>query len=243
MVFPSSISYWRFNGESEKRWGERSSQTEPVLIGSGDALALNADSDALISAPDGGIVHINGDLNSGLEIGGHHEVILCGDVAKGATINASGFHHIFIGGSVYGKIAVSGSSKIWIDGDFSGALITGTPSTHVHVLGNFAADVSPMERPALLWLAVGGFAENDLMVSVASVGYTQFNATVGRSDVPAGLYPDGPTRRKTERGNSFSRWCILSTSARVIRHNFQVMACRLPHRFRIASSSAFVTRF
>ena len=123
MVFQSSVSYWRFKDDSEKRWVERSSQTESVLIGAGDALAVNADSDAMISAPDGGIVHINGDLNCGLEIGGHHEVIICGDVAKGATISASGFHHIFIGGSVHGKIAVSGSSKIWIDGDFTGALV------------------------------------------------------------------------------------------------------------------------
>jgi hypothetical protein len=210
MVFPSSLSYWHFSGDTEKRWVERHSQTEPVLIGSRDALAVNADSDALISAPDGGIVHINGDLNAGLEIGGHHEVILCGDVAKEATIKASGFHHIFIGGSVYGKILVAGSSKIWIDGDFTGALITGTPSTNVHVLGNFSAAVSATDSRALLWLAVGGFASNASLVSIASVGYTQFHATVGRSDVPAGLYPTVASRRKTERGNSFSRWSVLT---------------------------------
>lgn len=210
MVFPSSVSYWRFNGDSEKRWVERPYQTEPVLIGSGDALAVNGDSDAMISAPDGGIVHINGNLNSGLEIGGHHEVILCGDVAKGATIKASGFHHIFISGSVYGKIIVSGSSEIWIDGDFTGALMTGMPSTNVHVLGNFTADVSPTDGLALLWLAVGGFASNALLLAIAAEGYTQFHATVGRSDVPAGLYPEGKGRRTTERGNSFSRWCILA---------------------------------
>lgn len=210
MVFPSSVSYWRFNGDSEKRWVERGSQTEPVLIGSGDAIAVNGDSDALISAPDGGIVHINGDLNSGLEIGGHHEVILCGDVANGTTIKASGYHHIFIGGSVHGKIVASGSSKIWVDGDFTGALMTGTPSTNVHVLGNFSAEVSPTDGLALLWLAVGGFASNASLVSIASTGYTQFNATVGRSDVPPGLYPEGAGRRKTERGNSFSRWCVLA---------------------------------
>ena len=88
--------------------------------------------------------------------------------------------------------------------------MTGTPSTNVHVLGNFTADVSPTDGLALLWLAVGGFASNELMVLIASAGYTQFNATIGRSDVPAGLYPDGLGRRKTERGNSFSRWCVLT---------------------------------
>ncbi|HBE71814.1 MAG TPA: hypothetical protein DDW52_27030 [Planctomycetaceae bacterium] len=209
MVFPLSISYWS-KGKSAKRWVERPSQTEPVLIGSGDAIAVNGDSEALISAPEGGIVHVSGDLKSGLELGGHHEVILGGDVAEGTTIKASGFHDIFVGGSVHGKIVASGTSKIWIDGDFTGALMTGTPSTNVHVLGNFAADISSTDEPALLWLAIGGFASNATLVSIASVGYTQFNATVGRSDVPPGLYPDGTGHRRTAHGNSYSRWCVMT---------------------------------
>ncbi|QDV46824.1 hypothetical protein Enr13x_67330 [Stieleria neptunia] len=56
-------------------------------------------------------------------------------------------------------------------------------------------------------------------------------------------YKEHKENLDVSRQSFYAKTRGISTSARVIRHNFQVMACRLPHRFRIASSSAFVTRF
>ncbi|MEO9594127.1 hypothetical protein [Rhodopirellula bahusiensis] len=208
MQFPVSISHWHSGGPQEFRWTRRKSQADPILIGRRDALEIDADADSTISAPDGGIVHINGDVNADLELGEHHEVIICGDVCKNATIRADGYHHLYVAGSVFGEIAVSGSSSIWIDGDFKGKLTTGTPSAQVRVLGDFAGEVNPLEQAALLSLAVGGYASHGLMTDLAMKGYVEFHATVGRSNVVPGLYPIGTGHRKNEHGNSFSRWCV-----------------------------------
>jgi len=208
VTFSSSIRYWQNKSESEKRWQRLGPQTKPILIGHSDGLEINGDSDATVSAPEGGLIHIHGNLNADLEVGGHHEVILSGNTSSNTTINASGFFHIYIAGSMRGQIVTSGSSEIWIDGDFTGSIRTGSPSTKLHVGGDFSGDVSPANDASLLWLSVGGFADNELISAISQIGYTQFSAIVSHSNVDPGLYPVGKSCRKTEAGNSFSTWCV-----------------------------------
>ena len=87
--------------------------------------------------------------------------------------------------------------------------LSGNASTHLYVVGDFDGTVSALVAPSLFSLCVSGFARHELIRSISSIGYTLFNASVGVSDVPAELYPDGPERRVTTKGNSYSRWCVL----------------------------------
>jgi hypothetical protein len=131
-----------------------------------------------------------------------------GDVGPDAVISASGFCHIFIGGRFSGALQSSGSSKIWIGADLDGSIKTGRPSTEIYIGRDYAGSVSPKDRGSLLWLAVAGFAANESMLKIAECCYTQFNASVGKSDVPPGLYPKNGHHRRLGDGNSFNRWCV-----------------------------------
>lgn len=211
-AFARSVSYWRQASDTERRWrwAKVESVSNPLLIGPNDALDVDCDCNGTISAPDGGVIHINGDLNADLEPAGHYEIVIRGNVAENATIRAAGFCHVYIAGSVFGRIESSDSCKLWIEGDFTGSLMTGHPSTKLYVGGDLNGSIRPLEKASLLFLCVEGFASNHSISELASVGYTVFNASIGASDVDAGLYPDGPGRRKTDSGASHFRWCVQS---------------------------------
>ena len=66
MAFQPSVEYWRRKSASEKRWVKINSQTKPMLIGKDDALEVDGNSMAEISAPEGGIIHVNGNVNSNI---------------------------------------------------------------------------------------------------------------------------------------------------------------------------------
>lgn len=210
MAFQSSVEYWRRKSDSEKRWVKINSQTKPMLIGKYDALEVDGNAMAEISAPEGGIIHINGNVNSNIELGGHSEVIVRGDLASTSTMNVSGISHMYVGGSVRGRIVSTGTLAIWIDGDFIGSLETGNPSTNLHVRGDLTGRITPFEDAALLWLVVNGHASDELISNISMLGYTQFNAAIDHSDVEPGLYPKGPGSRKTDSGNSHTRWSVLN---------------------------------
>lgn len=210
VVFSRSIDYWRLEGRGKDRWKSVDPPETALLIGKNDGLIINGDLNTPVSAPDGGVIHIAGDLNSRLETGGHHEVVIEGDVAAGATIQASGFFHAYIGGSLLGSVTARDSSRVWIDGDFAGVFSTGTPSTQLSIAGSFSGEVAPTVDAALLWLVVDGYASNDTVQALSMVGYTDFSASIGASDVASGLYPTGSNRRtKKSGGNCYRRWCVL----------------------------------
>jgi cytoskeletal protein CcmA (bactofilin family) len=209
-AFSRSVSYWRLGFGKEQRWSTVDAQSQPLLIGSDDALIIDCDSNALIAAPDGGVVHINGDLNADLDAAGLHEIVIRGDVSAQSTIRADRFSSIYIGGSVFGRIESQEKAEIWIDGNFSGSLATGYQSTELHISGNFNGSITSYDDdPSLLYLSVDGFAANKLISSIASIGYAIFNASVGASDIEPGLYPNDPGRRRRATGN-VSQWCVLS---------------------------------
>ena len=210
-AFHGSVAYWRLASDSEKRWSTVMAPSQPLLIGDADALDIDSDCDANVSAPDGGIIHINGDLNADLETGGFHEVVIRGNVAKNATIRASGYLHIFIGGSVFGRIESTDSSKIWVDGDLMGSVGTGHPSTIINIRGNFCANVSPLDDGSLLYLCVDGFATRELISSISDIGYTVFHASIGSSDCDPGLYPNGPWATNNRDGQQLQSLVCLVT--------------------------------
>jgi len=210
MAFQRSVTYWNFPSETECRWLTVENQVHPMLIGQHDALVIEGDSGALLSAPDGGVLHINGDLNFDLESGAFHEIVIHGNVSSNAIIRTGGYSSIYIGGSMRGRVEVTGSSKIWIDGNFTGSLLTGDPSTHLYIAGDLEGIIASRDDPSLLFLCVDGFASQKLISAIASIGYVIFNASVGISDVDEGIYPVGAGRRLTALGNSYSRWCVLS---------------------------------
>jgi hypothetical protein len=57
---------------------------------------------------------------------------------------------------------------------------------------------------------VGGFTSHALLTAIAKCGYTVFNASIARSDVPPGIYPEIGRTKKPDGGNSFNRWCVRS---------------------------------
>ena len=163
-----------------------------------------------ISMTDGGQLHINGNLNAEINTGGHHEIIIAGNVNGDAIIKCSGFCSVFVSGDFNGTIESTDSAKLWIGANFSGTIKTGTPSTSIRINGDYDGNVESLGELSLLDLTINGFAKNDSLTQISQLGYTVFNAAVGASDVEPGIYPVGEHRIKTESGNSFSRWSIES---------------------------------
>ena len=210
MAFGRSVEYWRFPSATELRWNTTSSISKDILIGGSDGLLIDGDANAKVTMEEGGVLQISGNLNAEIESGGFQEIIIVGDVSANAVIRASGFFHLYVRGNVYGRLESTDSSKIWIDGGFFGTLLTGNPSTHLYIRGNAQGLISPKNSASLLYLYIDGFVKSSALEKIKDIGYTQFHASVGTSDVDPGLYPTDCGHRITETGNSYARWCVLS---------------------------------
>ncbi|QDT07434.1 hypothetical protein K227x_58610 [Rubripirellula lacrimiformis] len=208
-VFAESILYWNHGFEVEQRWMKVNAASRPMRIGSGDALDLDCDCDVVISAPEGGVVHVNGNLGCDIVAGGRLELVVRGNVLENSTIRVNGFLHIYVRGSLYGQIEATDSSKIWIDGDVSGHIKTGDPSTNLNIAGNYFGGITSKDVDAgMLFLCIEGFASDESMCSLATIGYSVFTASVGSSNVEPGFYPNGSIACQTQFGYSSSRWCV-----------------------------------
>jgi hypothetical protein len=212
MAFPRSVAHWHREDEGEHPWKILAGNCNAILIGKEDGVVIDGNCSNNVSAPDGGRVHIYGDLASKIEIGGHYEIVVTGNVHPGATINASGFCHVFVGGAFSGELRSSGSAKIWIGADFNGTLLTGGPSTRIHIGGNYTGSIRPIEEGSLLWMTIAGFASETSLSKIADCEYTQFHASVASSNMPVGLHPPNGHRKKASGTNSFNRWSVASNS-------------------------------
>lgn len=213
-AFPASISHWQRKVTLDDSWKTYAGDCDAILIGKGDGVVIDGNCSGRVSAPDGGTIHIYGDLKSRIDIHGHYEIVVTGDVCCDAEIDASGSCHIFIGGRFSGTLRSTDSAKIWIGSDFDGSMKTGMPSTRLSVGGDYSGSVSPNEDAGLLSLTVAGFARNALLSKIVECGYTLFHASIAESDVPPGLYPTTGYHLKTQRGNSYNRWCVEAESIR-----------------------------
>ena len=193
MAFPRSVDYWHH--------------------GDGNPIVIDGDCIDDTTVPDGGILHVHGDLASNVTAMGHHEIVITGNLLKDASITSTGFCHVYVGGKLNGLLSSSDSTKLWVGSDFTGGVKTGNPSTHVYVGGDFTGHVFPLQSLSLLYLTVAGFAANRLLDDIAAIGYTVFNASVAYGDVSPGIYPRDGHRKKTPQGNSFSRWSVAAINA------------------------------
>jgi hypothetical protein len=115
---------------------------------------------------------------------------------------------VFVGGRFRGELCSTDSTKLWIESEFNGVIKTGNPSTNIYIGSDCTGIISPSETAALLALTVSGFASNALLVRIAKSGYTEFNASISRSDVAAGIYPEIGRTKNPDGTNSFNRWCV-----------------------------------
>ena len=212
-AFPRSTRSWQNSAKTDRSWQTRSADCPALLIGENDAVVIDGNCSNRVSAPDGGVIHIYGDLTSAIDAAGHYEIIVTGDVSDRVTIDAAGFCHVFVGGEFKGELRSTDSTKLWIGGDFGGCVKTGTPSTQLHIGGDYRGSILPGERAALLWMTVDGFASQVSMTEIAECGYTEFHASISCSDVAPGIYPLQGHHRRTSRGNSFNRWSVAANRA------------------------------
>jgi hypothetical protein len=137
MAFPNSIAHWHGAPAESRRWKFLAGDCGPLLLGNDDAVVIDGDCSSPVSAPSGGIIHVYGDLSSSIDAAGHNEIIVAGNVGRDASIDASGFCHLFVGGGFAGEVRTSGSAMIWIERDFDGTAKTGNPSTEFYIGRNF----------------------------------------------------------------------------------------------------------
>lgn len=208
MAFSYSLEYWQRGAKASDPWLQRTGDSGAIFLEEKQAVIIEGDCLHKVSAPEGGTIIVCGNLYSTLDVNGFSEIIITGDVRPDGYIRSDNFCHVFIGGRLEGTLQSSGSTKVWIDSDFSGVLKTGTPSAHIHVGGDYTGRIIPQESASLLSLNVAGFAAHHSLQKIMECQYTQFNASIAVSDVPPGLYPLEDSHRRNEQGNSFARWSV-----------------------------------
>jgi|GEM_PF-2138355 len=198
MAFTQTLGFWREQFDPAK------SQTARVTdsLGMGRILIEGA-CESNVKLPFGGLVLIDGDLSSTIHVGVYAEVVIAGDILQTGVIKSSGICNVFVGGNCRGKIMNSGTSNIWIESTFSGVIRTGVPSGQIHIGNNYNGHIRPLRSAGLLWLVVGGFMPQTALRKIADHHYTQFNASIAKSDIDVGIYP---TNR--EQSSLMDRWCV-----------------------------------
>jgi hypothetical protein len=213
-AFHRSRRYWQ-RGEvgSANKWSilEHGDLYLPRAFNEEAAVLVEGDCRADLSLSGGGLVQIFGDLSSKIEIGDQGEVVIGGNFLPGASIEADGIHDVFVGDDLNGTIRSLGSLDVWVGGDFGGAGHTGHPSTHIHVEGNMTGHLEPTRKASLLLLDVNGFMSYAILESISRHGYTQFNASIGSSDRPPGIYPEPAVWAQMANQRHFCYWTIHAT--------------------------------
>ncbi len=179
---------------------------EPVVSGDQSIILIGRDCLADVSVSDRSLIHIYGDLRANINVNGRAEIVIAGDCHPEASINLNGGASVFIGGNLHGRIASKGSAAIWVNENCDGVVSTGTPSTHLFVMGDMFVSLPPTGKPSLLYLVVGGFMSYRILEETANYKYTQFNATVGISDCSPGIHPSRALQDRLRQQRRFVRW-------------------------------------
>lgn len=212
MDFYNSLSHWETNvPEPDFEWiRSLQPQTTPLTITGENEILEVTSCQADVTAPDGSIIHVYGDLQARITVTGQCEVVVAGDVVAGGSIHGNGLVRIYIAGSLIGEVVNKGSSRVWVGGDLRGRIGTGEPATHLYVLGDSLGVIEPTGEPSLLYLEVCGFMPYAAVLRTGAVGYTEFNAVLHRSDCLAGFYPDRVARQQLADHHSYNRWVVLA---------------------------------
>jgi hypothetical protein len=217
MAFHSSMDYFH-TGELDRQWWKDVRFLGPVretfTLLERTFAAVDGDVIADVDLSGGGTLVICGDVRASIRTKGQCEVVVAGAVLEAGDLSGDGILHLFVGGDFAGKLRNRGSCTAWVQGHMRAEVWTGDPSTHLHVMGDCSAVIRPKDKPALLYLQVDGFMPYALLEAAAAVGYTEFNASIGRSDRPAGLYPARPTYEALAQHRSYNRWVIHAEDKR-----------------------------
>jgi hypothetical protein len=211
MAFHSSAGYFHTAELDRKWWKDVRTLAQliaPLTLAERAFIVVEGDLLSDITLSDGGTAVVYGDVRSSIQMTGQSELVIAGDVLEGASISGDGILHVFVGGDIAGGLRSRGSCRAWVEGHVRGQVWTGHPSTKLRVLGDCTATIRPSEKPSLLYLEVGGFMAYASLEATAAVGYTEFNASVGMSDRPAGLYPDKAACEALRQHRSYNRWVI-----------------------------------
>ncbi len=211
MAFHSAAGYFH-TGDLDRKWWKDVRTLPPVIapltLGERAFVIVEGDVLADVTMAEGGTVVVYGQVRSTIQMIGHSELVIAGDVLEGASISGDGIFHVFVGGDLAGCLRSRGSCTAWVQGHLSGQVWTGHPCTELRVLGDNTATIRPSEKPSLLYLEVGGHMAYASLEATAAVGYTEFDASVGSSDRPPGLYPDTTAHAALRQHRSFNRWVI-----------------------------------
>ncbi len=208
--FHLSMAYWQTGRLQTGSWTHHSSSSfERRYESSGTSTVLiEGDCSGDVIVANGSLVHIYGDLTGNITAKGQAELVIAGDCGPNSCINADGIVRVFVGGSSKGKIISKRSVSVWVEQNCSGSISTGSPSTHLFVMGDFSACVKPTEKASLLYLAVFGFAQRESIEAIAQCAYTQFNGTISVSDCAPGIYPDSEIYNHLRKMRSHPRWVV-----------------------------------
>jgi hypothetical protein len=216
MAFQSPADYFH-RGELDRSWWKDvrtlDEMTLPMTFGEHAFVVANGDVLADVTLSDGGAMIVYGNVRSAIDTNGQCEVVVAGDLCEGSFV--SGDHnsilHVFVGGDLSGHLYSRGSCKAWIEGKMDGKVWTGHPSTELRVGGDCTGTIRPIDKPSLLYVQVDGFMAYAALEATAAAGYTHFDASIGRSDRPPGLYPDKTAANSLRQHRSYNRWVICGT--------------------------------
>lgn len=205
--FSRSLRHWHLGNEGSEKWTVLPGECGSILLGEDDSVVIDGDYSNEVEAHKSATINVCGDLLGRIVVGDHCEIIVEGDIGPEAVIRCSEIGSIYVGGSNYGKIESARFVYIWMEGDFAGVIETGEPWTFIHIGGDLLGSFS-VGAPAQsgLNLEVAGFASHESVMKIAEANYLEFEASIGKSDVPPGIYPkEGDVKFK--RSN---RWCVLA---------------------------------
>ena len=206
-----SASHYLHTGEIGDKWFKDvrilDSVPAPLNIAERAFIVVNGDvlSDINVAA---GIILVHGNVRSSVRLKGISELVIAGNVHADASISGDEILSVFVGGDFFGQLRCPGSCKLWVEGNLSGAIWTGHPSTELRVMGDCTADMRPHRKASLLFLEVKGFMAFALLKATAAFRYTVFNASLGMSDRSPGLYPKKSVSKDLKGHWSSNRWAV-----------------------------------
>ncbi|HVP09867.1 MAG TPA: hypothetical protein VMV94_01620 [Phycisphaerae bacterium] len=191
--FHRSSMYWYTKYVGGEKIESKGNLDKPAELEKGGGVIIRGDCLADVTVKGHAFIHVYGDLNAKITTTSNVqcEIVIGGDIKPGAMIDDDGIVTIFVGGNMSGDLQNRGSAFIWINGDLNGTVETGSPATSLHVMGDFNGMMKPLNQGALESLDVRGFMSAEKIDVIARMKHTEFQASIGFSDQPPGLYPHG----------------------------------------------------
>ena len=206
-AFYGSRAYFHTNSTTGIGWAldHEGDLDEAFYIASKGNVRVKGDAKKDIEIAGNAVVHILGDLDATLDLKGICEVVIAGNLTKKATIICDGQLELYVGGNSEGILGSTASSTIIIDGFAAGTIQSGAPATILTITGDLIGDIPPPKnKDTILTLRVDGYASTEKMLDLATAGFTRVNASLGTSDAPPGIYPQGQNATRP-----VARWVVL----------------------------------